>query len=144
MFGERRKRRTHENAGNEEKLAVMIFENRKKTVDEHSSESDTICGTKSFGSYSKWRGIVQVWIDDGEEVEDGVEVHARNKSDAKRESNDALAGKDFFGNHGISCSFPLPDAEGDDEEEADEHCTQDVGACPWMGVAATLERYEAL
>jgi len=116
MFGEGRKRRTHENAGNEEKLAVMIFENRKKTVDEHSSEGDTICGSKSLGSNSKWCGIVQVRVDDGEEVEDGVEVHAGNKSDAERESDDALAGEDFFGNHWIPCSFPLPDAEGDDEE----------------------------
>lgn len=51
---------------------------------------------------------------EGEEVEEGVEVHARDEGDDVCCCDDALAGEEFGGNHGIFGDLPFPVDEGGD------------------------------
>lgn len=75
----------------------------------------------------------------GEEVDDGVEVHARNKRNEKGLAYDALSGEHFLGNHGVLGKFPLPNNPACDQGDANDELCENVTTGPRMGITTCLD-----
>ena len=58
-------------------------------------------------------------------------------------ADDSLAGEQLVGHHWNWCKFPFPCHKCDDEENADNQWSKDVGTDPWMGVPSRLKSYQA-
>jgi hypothetical protein len=129
---------SHEDGRHEEKFSVPALKPTERCICEDGAKG---CGERWWDTFETdldWIVLENVLKEYGEEVEQCEEVHACNKGNTVRSTDDSLTSEHLVWNHGILGEFPLPNDERDYESDANEQLNKDVRRSPRMRVAASL------
>lgn len=122
----------------------MALEPGKSSIGDHRADGSTEGWCQTFQTNLDWIWLVDEREHEREEVEEGVEVHAGDEGDTVCHCDNALTLEHLVWDHRVGCEFDFPNDEGDDEKQADNQSSEDMGAGPWVSVAACLEGDQAV
>jgi len=125
----------HHDRGNDHEHAVSAAEGGEEPEDDAGADQDRKADGHTAKANANWVMAVDVERLGGPEEEDGEEVRAGDEGDDQGQDQDAWILTDALGKHGEFGEFPFPDAEDDEEDEAENQWDESV--CRLPGVLVT-------